>query len=59
MKMGYFPYSCIFLLPFSFGVQAAGGSLFGNNAAAKPPFGQTVGTGTRYVDLIYQISLRR
>ena len=54
MKTGYFPYSCIFLLPFSFGALAAGGSLFGNNnAAAKPLFGQTAGTGTRYVDLIY------
>ena len=60
MKTGYFPYSCIFLLPFSFGALAAGGSLFGNNnAAVKPLFGQTAGTGTRYVDLIYQISLRR
>ena len=45
MKLGYFPYSCIFLLPFSFGAPAAGGSLFGNNnAAAKPLFGQTAGT---------------
>ena len=34
MKTGYFPYSCIFLLPFSFGALAAGGSLFGNNNAA-------------------------
>ena len=45
MKMGCFPYSCLFLLPFSFGAPAAGGSLFGNNnAAAKPLFGQTAGT---------------
>ena len=53
--MGCFCYSCIFLLPFSFGALADGNK----NAAAKPLFGQTAGTGTRYVDLIYQISLRR
>ena len=46
--MGCFPYSCLFLLPFSFGAPAAGGSLFGNNnAAAKPLFGQTAGTSWR------------
>jgi hypothetical protein len=46
--MGCFPYSCIFLSPFSFGALAAGGSLFGNNnAAAKPLFGQTAGTSWR------------
>ena len=45
MKTEFFPYLCIFLLPFSFGAPAAGGSLFGNNnAAAKPLFGQTAGT---------------
>ena len=44
-KRNFHPFLCIFLLLFSFGAPAAGGSLFGNNnAAAKPLFGQTAGT---------------